>query len=482
MTTLPSKSATLVITAADDATEIFIIDASLRRIAAGSGQLEEKVSPGIYKVRLRSGSSQHDQIVEVSSHNERVTVQGPPVLFHSAAPLNDTLTTHEYQSGPAAQASRSINMKLGSGGGLFVFVREEDENQTFSTGGLTVHALDGTKLAALEDGDINHQARWGGLNISLDPGTYSIRVPFGRVGAYEIFATVSQDWQTQVFLVFDEFWSEGESFRAPSLSSASVLMSHLGHGFDPYSNLARLTELAQQALAQGRNVISSRLMSELLSGKFEDPMLGILAAHLIMNKHRPDRELLRVVRDNLVDMLGDHPDVKALLIGMKNQSELRVDSIDQPPSLRQSWDYIVKASRRRATLVPPDSPVARIANEVVTGGPWLIHRINEEYLYSLMERPTIAEAVRVAEKFVSIEPKRFSEMIKQTRSGMQNLSGLELGVLSAVKSYKQGLSMESDAKQTRQQVNTLQMFSDISAPSYSIATAVISLADKMKLG
>ena len=63
MSTSPSKSARLAISAADNATEIFLIDASLRRIASGLGQLEASVKPGIYKVRFRSGDFKQPQEV-----------------------------------------------------------------------------------------------------------------------------------------------------------------------------------------------------------------------------------------------------------------------------------------------------------------------------------------------------------------------------------------------------------------------------------
>ncbi|MCZ6890437.1 MAG: hypothetical protein O7H39_18255 [Gammaproteobacteria bacterium] len=481
MSTSPSESARLAISAADNATEIFLIDANLRRIASGLGQLEASVNPGIYKVRFRSGASQHDQLVEVSRPGERVTVQGPPVLFRTAAPIDATLTTHEYQSGPAAEVSKRIHLNVGTGGGLFVFVREEDEDQAFLASGLTVHALDGTELAALEAGETDIQARWGALNLGLDPGTYSIRVVSGRRGSYEIFATVSRGWQTQVFLLMDEFWSEREPFRAPSLRSASVLMSRQGQGFDPYSDNVRLAELARHGLAQGRNIVSSRLMNEFLYGKFEDPMLGVIAAHLLMRRRRPDRRLLHVVSGNLFKILGEHPDLQALLIAMKIGVGRRIESFERPPSLRQSWDNIVKASRRRATLVQPDSPIARIADGVMTGGPWLIHRIDKVSQTSRTHNASIAEAERVVEQLISVDPDRFREMIEQTRSGEEDLSGLERGVLAAAMSYALGRRLKTGEEQQSARSKAKKMFSDLSAPSYSIANAVISVADKMKL-
>ena len=478
-----SKSATLNIAAADDATEIFLINASMRRIASGLGRLQVNVKPGIYKVRFRSGASQHDKLVEVSSPGEHVDVEGPPVLFRTAAPIYETLTTHEYQSGPAEAISKGdTHCVIGSGGELFLFIREEDEEKNFSLSGLTVHSLDGTELANIEEGELNIQSRWSALSIRVDPGTYSVRVPSGGIGVYEIFVTVSHGWQTQVFMVMDEFWHERKPFRAPSLRSASVLMSHLGHGFDPYSRNVRLAELARQALEQGRNVISSQLMNELLSEKFGNPILGIIAAHLIVSRRRPNLDTLRIVIDNLFNMLGEHPDVLALSIAMKSRYETyHFDSIDNPPLLRKSWDLVTKASRQRANLVQLDSPFARIANEVVTGGPWLIHRINDEYQsYSNMV-PSLAESKRILEELLSIEPDNVYQIIEQVQSSEQQYSGLERSILGAVTSFIQAHDMETEEMKSSQRLSARRVLSDVSAPSYSIANAVMGLANKIKV-
>lgn len=478
----PSETGTLVMAAADDATEIFLMDASLHRLASGLGTLKKEVPLGVYKVRFRSGASQHDELVEVASRGSHVNVQAPLLMFRTAAPIDATLTTHEYQSDAASSTSNRVHVNAGSGGELFVFVREEDDSQAFTPTGLTIHSLGGKGLAQLEAGEWNQQGRWAALNVRLDPGTYCIRVVSGHLGAYEIFATVCQGWQTQVFQVMGDFWRERESIRAPSLRFASILMARQGQGFRPGSRTVRLAELARQALAQGRDVISSQLMNELLQGKFNDPMLGIIAAHLLRQRPRPDRELLSVVTGNLLNLFGEHPDVQALLVAGKGLAGRRIEAIERPPTLRLSWDHIVKASRRRASLVPPDSPVGRIADEVVTGGPWLIHRLRNGREIGRTDKPSIAEATRVVEKLAYLGVGRLREMARRTSVGEENLSGLERGVLGAAMSYAKGLQLKAEDEEKSRRSRARQMLGDLSAPSYSIANAVVSLANKMDLG
>jgi len=156
------------------------------------------------------------------------------------------------------------------------------------------------------------------------------------------------------------------------------MMSHEGNGFNPYCEAVRLSELARHALEQGRNIISTPLMNKLLDEKFEDPMLGIIAAHLILARRRPNWELLHIITRNLTKLLGQHPDVQALLVAMKERSKVKISTVECPPLLRKSWSCITKATHKRASLIPQGSIIARIANEIVLGGPWLIHRVTTE--------------------------------------------------------------------------------------------------------
>lgn len=123
---------------------------------------------------------------------------------------------------------------------------------------------------------------------------------------------VSEGWQTQVFL-FRRTFGKGEESRRPDLSEASVLMGRTGSGFYPDRDDERWTELARLALAGNRKAMPSRDdLREMLVHKFEDPMLGIYAAHLLLREPEIRVDLLEIVLGNLFSMLGEHPDVQAL--------------------------------------------------------------------------------------------------------------------------------------------------------------------------
>ncbi|MBK1722142.1 hypothetical protein CKO23_07720 [Thiocystis violacea] len=467
-------------TAADEATEIFLMDASLKRIASGLGRLDMQVMPGLYKVRFRSGATQQDQLVEVAPGGAGVEVSGDPVRFHSAAPIAATLTTHEYQAAPAAQTSKEVHRSVGQGGRLFLFVRDEDEGREFDVPGVSIHALDGAELARLAEGQAGRMERWAALSLEMDPGTYSVRVDSGRLGDYELFATVAPDWQTQAYFVMEDLWSDRESVRAPSLRAASLMMARPDQGFEFESATARLTELARQALMQGRQVISSALMQRLASDDLSAPMLTIMGAHLLLQMRESHRDLLGAVVERLHALLGEHPDVQALSLALRDGSRPRVERIERPPTLRASWDRIVQASRKRAGLVPADTPAGRIAAEVVRAGPWLIHRLGHSQGSRPERQASLAEAARVLERMISSEPERLAQVYGSIRSGGGGLTTLERGVLEAVRSYSQARERPTDSTQEPDpQAQARKLLSSLAAPKYSVAEAVVSLAKKI---
>ena len=478
MSASPSEAIPLTVTAADEATEIFLMDAGLKRIASGLGRLELQVPPGLYKVRFRSGASQQDRLVEVAPGRARVELSGDPVRFHSAAPIAATLTTHEYQSMPAVQASRELHKSVGRGGRLFLFVRDEDETREFDVPGVSVHALDGTERARLAEGPSSRADRWAALSLELDPGTYAVRVESGRLGDYELFATVAPGWQTQAYFVMEDLWSDRESVRAPSLRSASIMMGRPEQGFDLASPTARLTELARQALTQGRQVISPELMRRLASDDLSAPMLTIMGAHLLLQMRDSHRDILIAVVERLSALLGEHPDVQALDLTLRDGSRPRVERIERPPTLRASWDRIVQASRKRAGLVPADTTAGRIGAGIVRAGPWLIHRLGGIQEERPERQASLAEAARVLERMIASEPERLAQVYGSIRSTGTRLSALEKGVLDAVRSYAQARELPTDRTQAPE-AQARALLSSLAAPKYSVAEAVVSLAKKI---
>ena len=420
--------------------------------------------------------------MRVPESDNTLVVQAPFLEFRAAAPIVNTRTTHEYQSDPAASESRKKHVIRGSGAQIYLCVREESEEEQWNACTVGIHGLDGELLANLDAGFVDERARIAALNVELDPGTYALRVSGGVLGAYEMYVTASEGWQTQVFFLFENFWTGDRRVRAPSLRRASLLMAHSGAGFDPFSPISRTAELARQALEQGRDVISGELLKKLLDEKFEDPILGIIGAHQLLKRRRRDVQLLHIVCKNLVGLLGTHPDVLSLRLALGETEESKIDCIQAPPSLRQSWEEITKATRRRAGLVPANSVVARIAANVVRGGPWLLREVPAiEDRTPAAAAATIAGAVRTIDDLLA---RRFEQLGRLTEdSATAPLSGLERTVLGAAASIarsRRWIDRSEEQIDIDDRLASRSLLRDIDAPPYAIATAVMSLAEKLE--
>jgi hypothetical protein len=120
----------------------------------------------------------------------------------------------------------------------------------------------------------------------------------------------------------------------------------------------------------------------MLREKFDNPMLGIMGAHLLLlaledqrgreaeqarrqrlqssrdqleRPHRPwDQSLFDTVVRHLQRLVsGNHPDVQALSLRASDPS-LRATRVTAPPMLRRSWSLLVAASNDQPELVPVD--------------------------------------------------------------------------------------------------------------------------------
>lgn len=389
----------LRIVAADEGTEIFLVDSSFSRIASAVGELHENVPPGIYKARFRSGDTMADQLFEVPAelppYQNEILVEGKPLPFASPIPLPDTRTSHEYHQRAWNHARDVSDIALGTGSWLFVLARDVEKKPGKRANhvpwhGLALCDLDGRVLyefsrAPFQDADLGYVS----ANIELNPATYILRVDTELNGILEMPLVTSPGWQTQVALRSrtirrrNQSFSESEgprrtrSVRRADLSGATVLMCRPGYSADPTGKQDRLTELARLGLIQGRSTIRPEDLRSMLWTKFENPMLGIYGAHLLLQADKQDMVLLQEVIGNLESMLGQHPDVEALrLTYERNKNGLIPPGMkfDKPTMLARSWDMVVEASLDNPEIVPDGSFSAKVAANLVTGSHWLIWR------------------------------------------------------------------------------------------------------------
>jgi hypothetical protein len=369
-----SNKLTLEIQASDSATELFVIDGDHHLVDRGIGMLTTKpLDPGIYKIKARVGFETREQHVVLREPGQKVVL--PPFAFASPALLRDTSKTHEYQVAAAETESHNVHFDKGQGSTIFIFARAWTPSQIQPSAlrsinpaaGLSLCDQGGNTITYLETaGRVDNQVRdpWAACNVQLNPGLYRLSLALPSGERLEQTVVACPGWQTQVFLLQRDY---GDSRRA-DLPKASVLMAQ-GMGFYNGDVGMRQAELARLGLTNERKVLSSEVR-EMLRTKFENPMLGIYGAHLLLLEQSPDMDLLRMVVNNLQGLLQyQHPDVEALALAIDVSGGY---SFTVPPMLRRSWSLVVNATITRPDLVPAASLAASAAQNLWSEEPWLV--------------------------------------------------------------------------------------------------------------
>lgn len=397
-------------------TQISVTDADFQTVPLdqNAGRVALQLPPGMYKIRFQEGDWSEEQMALLLPDGPSVdVVQEAPVLFESAVPLVDTSTTHEYQMGPAVDLSvADPQVQWGSASQLTVFARTAgvpetrqgrskvskmgtpsevaerldlvqadpavrgfaSNGATDPTSGLTIHDADGSEIAAVSDGIVNNSDRVGGLKCEVDPGTYRLRVDTGMDRLLEMPVVCVDGWQTMLFLLTRSYTDDDGSGRA-DLDRASVsLLASGSDGFQPVSEVGRLTELALQALA-GRRTLHGTELNGILHGKFEDPMLGVYGGHLLLMQEKPDLDLVDLVIRNTESLMPDHPDVLSLRLKvalLTGDLPRPIPVFETPPMLGAGWQAVVAATRLEPDVVPMGSLSDRISDRIARSGPWLV--------------------------------------------------------------------------------------------------------------
>jgi hypothetical protein len=392
----------LVITA-PPGTDIFVIDSQFRALAHEGRRLDLQLMPGIYKVKFQAGSAVHEQHVVLEPGASVVELKAPPLAFQSSVPLAGTETTHDYHMANAATFSRQVHLKDGAGASVFVFARNwtdtagSDRNLPLPRGqhpatGLALHDADGRLVADLTqtgNADLGAQDPWSACTVEVKPGPYRLRVQVPEIGTLEQIVIAPPGWQAQVFLLQTNYGGAQSPVYRADLTRASMLLARLGAGFDPNSDSLQLTELARAALRRRRVVVARDLLDQLLESKFENPMLGLYAAHALLANTDPDRLLLHTVLQHLRGMLGPHPDVDALALYLGEQVGR---TYSMPPMLRRSWSIVVEHAARRRDLVPAGSFASRAGSAIWGNSIWLIWEM-EALDEPAEDAPVLEEAV-----------------------------------------------------------------------------------------
>lgn len=380
---------------ADESSEVIVVDSDFRLLARGIHGVQLRVPPGIYRGKVRVGNQQSETLfsVDADEPDNHKIVRLPLLEFSSPIPLQQTSTSREFHQAAIynAAAPGGTTASLGQGAAIVIFLRdpsgvyfelaaEEMASYASNFEGFVLGNLDGSMSYPLESiGTLVVDRGYLIASAAVNPGTYVLsRVSSGRERLC-LPVVVPAGWSLQVFvsMVPTDVSSVG---RRADFDGAAMVFGRPDAGFYPDRPDLRVLEVARQALVRGHNVIDANVMGALLSGKFENPMMGLLAAHLLLLAKEPDLKLVQDVVTNTGNLIGsDYPDVRALswkleqLRGTADTPDAKafVESVKGPPMLQLSWHYFMEAYRSVANMELLDKGVSKMAGQLVSSSVWV---------------------------------------------------------------------------------------------------------------
>jgi hypothetical protein len=343
----------LRLTAGSQLAELFLIDHRFALVSRAVQELDADVEQGVYKVKVQIGEASAERVV-ILNKSETIDLS-EDLRIASPVPLQGSRRTHKFHMVPAAKESRTVDIGVGGGAQVFLCARRwsapgENYDDSTKAPDLSLRHASGETIIDLREsgrGDRSLQDPMLSATVDVDPGAYLLRWRDGSGVKAEQSVEAVKNWQTQVFLLED---AKDESHRA-----ISVLMGQGGFNSDDPN--ARLADDARIALADERRV-ATQAVTETLFAKFENPMLGLFGAHLMLLARDDEWEQTSFdgVVENLAGLLGpNQPDVVALATQGGSRSITELEPVTSPPMLWRSWLLLIEASNDRPDLLPADT-------------------------------------------------------------------------------------------------------------------------------
>ncbi|TAL04095.1 MAG: hypothetical protein EPO08_02455 [Rhodospirillaceae bacterium] len=367
----------LFVTTGDPVAEIIVSDGNLGRVARGTAELRVQLPYGLYQVRVRAGSEAVEKIVKLDKPAITVPFDQIPVpspllpTDNSAEAMAQSNAVRNARAEPAyfeGESSYEAEARI------LLFVRQDARAKPSSKFGLLagLSILDAAgKMALAEQVPGASGDNYAACAFAVRQGFYRLRFD-GEDSPIERSVFVTSGWDTQIFMptkavTLRKSSTDDAPPQRPDISRGTIVVSR-GISVEPW--LARLTQVAEFALTRQRKILSKE-MRALLSDKFDYPMLGLVAAHLLL-RESPSDPLLTVVIRNLAYLLGqDHPDVQALFWALPHLGP-PVRPLSGMPLLKASWDLVIAASRDHPEIVPFGSICGQISLGILPEAPWLM--------------------------------------------------------------------------------------------------------------
>jgi hypothetical protein len=368
------QSCALSVKTGSKAAAIHLIDSRFKRIAEHTGFFAAGHKPGVFKLRVQYGREVIDVTEQIILLDRDTKLTLEPPALKSAAPIEGSAYTHEFHVAAAQSLQTRAQTKAAQLGIMARFwtgpqpTVSDSSRYPHPLQGLSLMTADGKVIAdtsAFEDSD-RVEAHTGGdpvatFAIDVDPGIYFLRQQLASGRILERTLVAPADWRTDLFIRRDlkDIAEEGSTPppRLQRTGSVAMLMTKKDakHIASDRQRQDQLTiEAGRLALRRGRRILEGEL-EQLLCRKFENPLMGIIGAHLlIMETLDPERpkepqriKWLDELVTNLRALVGDdHPDVQAISLLCPSKKLRASRPIAAPPMFVRSWQILLQHGKK----------------------------------------------------------------------------------------------------------------------------------------
>ena len=359
------------VSAANGASELYLIDRSFNEVSRGVGRLELDLVPGPYRVRERIGDSEAvSGVFEVGFDKQSdFTVHG--VSYETPLPIAGTAT---YQEMPRLGRPRG-------GSGIRVVVRDPATRDDMDAGArdvcmmrevarLRIETLTCDPAATLTEGEV--LASDNGLfavDVDLGPGSYVLvqECAGGRQCCLPLY--VMPDWNPAVYLLMPCQAASGAEGAGLRLAEASLFYAARDAADPPGDiELARL-EAARHALSRRRAIGGWALLPQAPGQAGANPLMSLIDAYLLLPRAPGNAGAdTAALIDRAAEAFGnDFPDVRAARLAHAQAGGTATaaarDAVQQakgftaqplygPPILARSWHHLLDAYNERQDAAP----------------------------------------------------------------------------------------------------------------------------------
>lgn len=344
------------------------------RLAETDGKIQNPVVANSFQTKGEPvfGSARPLGSVPVSAEQK---IAAPIPAWKTSANYQGPESSHEYYRFPAAEYSHKTTTRALEGessvdSGVFIFIRARDRD-SYAKGEVNLRQAAALlqfesaerKTIPLADHSEIHPHGWLAFSVNVAAGDYLLH-DLGEERRTTPIA-VYPKLQTQLFLTFD---------RRVLHRTLFVSLAPPDRGVLPDDDWARAVDLGLAALSGGSGMPPFDAREILRNQKFENPMLGLVAAWAALRNDLVGDTFDKTL-DGLEASLPGSPDVAALRVAHARRQGLKgpkilSQQVSRIPMLRAATSELISAAGDHLAILADDNHLDDVSPRLYADSPF----------------------------------------------------------------------------------------------------------------